>query len=95
MTREESKASGAVNEAEADRDQKKGELVNIKVNEQLFQVPSGIYPVPRLKAMVGVPPQDNLEQLINGVVTPLDDHGKVEIRGDESFVSFPCSGGAS
>lgn len=86
---------GGGNPALAESDRKKGELVNIKVNEQLFQVPSGIYPVPRLKAMVGVPPQDNLEQLINGVVSPLDDHGKVEIRGDESFVSFPCSGGAS
>lgn len=92
---DETNAGGAANPAVAENEKKKGELVNITVNGQCFQVESGIYPVPRLKAMVGVPPQDNLEQIINGVVTPLDDHGKVEIRGDESFVSFPCSGGAS
>ena len=70
-------------------------LVNVKVNGKLYHVPSGTYLVATFKTMVEVPPQDNLERLVNGEVKPLDDAGKVEVRGDESFVSFPCSGGAS
>ena len=65
---------------------KKGELVNIKIADRLFQVHAGIYLVAKLKALAELSPQDNLEQLQNGKIVPLDDNGKIEIHGDESFV---------
>lgn len=65
---------------------KKGELVNIKIADRLFQVHAGIHLVAKLKALAELSPQDNLEQLQNGKIVPLDDNGKIEIHGDESFV---------
>ena len=72
---------------------KKRHLVNIKIAERVFQVLAGVHLVARLKEMAGLSPGDNLEQLVNGRIKPLDDNGKVEIHGDESFVV--CGTGAA
>lgn len=72
---------------------KKDKLVNIKIAELVFQVQAGVHLVAELKKLAGLSPNDNLEQLVNGRIKPLDDNGKVEIHGDESFVV--CGTGAA
>lgn len=76
-----------------DSNDKKDKMVNIKIAERLFQVRKGTHLVAELKSLAGLSPNDNLEQLVNGRIKPLDDNGKVEIHGDESFVV--CGTGAA
>lgn len=66
--------------------------VRVTVNQVVFPVAPGTYAVARLKSQVNVPPQDNLEKLVDEQVVPLDDNGEVTIVGHEAFVSFPRTG---
>ena len=76
-----------------DSSDKKDRLVNVKIAERVFQVRKGSHLVSELKTLAGLSPGDNLEQLVNGRIKPLDDNGKVDIHGDESFVV--CGTGAA
>lgn len=73
--------------------EKKEELVTIKVAEHVLKLAPGIYLVAKLKEMAGLGPDDNLERLVEGRIKPLDDNGKVHIKGDEVFVV--CGTGAA
>jgi hypothetical protein len=48
-----------------------------------------------LKILAGVPPAKELEQIVNGVLTPLADNASVEICGGEVFISHARRGGSS
>ena len=72
---------------------KKDRLVNIKIAEQVFQIRAGVHRVQELKRLAGLGADDNLEQLVNGRIKPLDDNGEVKIHGDEMFVV--CGTGAA
>lgn len=66
-----------------------GEFVTITVNGASKQIHRGHQTVAEIKAVGGVVATDELEQVINGVLTPLPDTGAVTLKGDEVFVSHP------
>jgi len=72
-------------------------LVEITINGKNYQVRLGNHPVAQLKTIPNpnIPPEDTLCQMVNGVLTPLDQHAHVDIKGGEIFASNCPSGGAS
>lgn len=69
--------------------------VRIHINRHDYEVAPGLHRVTELKRIAGIPPQDELEQVISGQFTPLPDDSAVTIVGAEHFVSHPRSGGSS
>ncbi|MDD5259491.1 MAG: hypothetical protein PHD29_05945 [bacterium] len=72
-----------------------GEFVSITVNGVPKQIHRGHQTVSEIKTVGGVSPTDDLEQVINGVLTPIADNGAVTIKGGEIFVSHPKDSSAS
>ena len=70
-------------------------LVEVIVDRHPKKVHAGPYRVSVFKAEVGVPPEKELDQIIKGVITPLDDNGSIVIAGGEKFVSHERTGAAS
>jgi len=73
------------------------ELVNITINGKDYPVRPGNHPVAQLRTIPtpNIPPEDNLCQMIDGDLKPLDNHGRIDIKGGEVFASNCPSGGAS
>lgn len=69
-----------------------GEIVTIIVNNDLYPIHRGHQTVAAIKEAAGVPEAFQLDQLIDGTFTPLNDDGAVTIKGDETFMSFPKGG---
>lgn len=74
-------------------DQKK--LVEIHINEVKYDVEKGLIPVNELKTLGKIPPEHELEQLIDGKLTPLADDASVRIKGGEVFFSHVRDGSSS
>jgi hypothetical protein len=72
-----------------------GPLVTITVDTKPYRIHRGHQTVADIKKVAGVPLAFELEQLINGKLTPLADNGAVTIKGGEVFLSHPKDGGAS
>lgn len=70
-------------------------VVTITINDVSKSIHRGNQKVEDLKSVGGVPLADELEQLINGKLTPLADDGRVTIKGEEIFVSHPKDSGSS
>jgi hypothetical protein len=70
-------------------------LVTIKVNNRDREIHRGHQPVSEIKRIGEVPPADELAQVVNGKLVPLDDNGAVTIKGGEVFVSHPRDSGSS
>ncbi len=69
--------------------------VAVTVDNERKKVWPGTYIVSQFKKKVGVPAEKELDQVINGVLTLLDDKQKITIAGGEVFVSHPRTGQAS
>jgi hypothetical protein len=69
--------------------------VHITINGASKQIHRGRQTVAEIKKVGGVPLADELEQLIDGKLTPLPDDGAVTIKGGEVFMSHVRSGGSS
>jgi uncharacterized protein YabE (DUF348 family) len=78
-----------------DNDHKPPKKVEVEVDTKKREVRPGAYVVSDFKAEVHVPAEKELDQVINGVITPLDDTATITIRGGEVFVSHVRTGGAS
>ncbi len=76
-----------------DRDQ--GPIVTITVDTKPYKIHRGHQTVADIKKVAGVPLAFELEQLIEGKLTPLPDDGAVTLKGGEVFLSHPKDGGAS
>jgi hypothetical protein len=63
------------------------QLVTVKINGKDVRIHRGRQSVAQLKVTGHVEPAEELEQVINGVFTPLPDDGSVVIKGGEVFVS--------
>lgn len=76
---------------------KKGEhvLVEIFINDKKYEVKRGKHTVAELKKLAGIPAADELEELIDGTLTPLMDDGTVLIKGCEQFFSHKRDGTSS
>jgi len=70
-------------------------LVVVTVDKQKKKVEAGPYRVSVFKHAVGVPPEKELDQIIHGVIKPLDDNATIIIAGDEIFISHERTGAAS
>jgi hypothetical protein len=71
------------------------ELVVIKVNNIDRKIKKGVRTVKEIKEVGEVPLAHELEQLINGKLTPLTDDAKVEIKGGEQFFGHVRDGSSS
>jgi hypothetical protein len=69
--------------------------VEIKINDKPYEVKRGRYTVSELKKIGNVPPADELEELIDGKLVPLDDQATVLIKGCEQFFSHKRDGSSS
>lgn len=81
-----------------DKDKDNGhgnEAVSISVNGVTKQIHRGSQTVAEIKTLGGVALADDLEQVIDGKLTPLTDEGRVTIKGGEMFVSHPKDSGSS
>lgn len=64
-----------------------GPNVGITVNGNQIPIHRGHQTVAHIKQVGGVAAAEELEQVINGVFTPLPDDGAVAIKGGEVFIS--------
>jgi hypothetical protein len=72
-----------------------GSTVTINVNSSSYPIHRGRQTVTEIKTAGHVPLADDLEQIIDGKLTPLPDNGEVTIKGGERFVSHPKDAGSS
>lgn len=70
-------------------------MVDIFINDKKYEIKRGKYPVSQLKIIGGVPQVDELEELIDGKLTPLKDDATVLIKGCEQFFSHKRDGTSS
>lgn len=71
------------------------DFVDIKINGTTYSIRRGHQTVVVIKQTGNVPLAYELEEVIEGKLTPLADDGAVVIKGDEQFVSHPRSAGSS
>ena len=76
-------------------DKQHGPVVTITINNVAYPIHRGSQTVVEIKTVGGVPLADDLDQVIDGQLTPLPDGGRVTIKGGERFVSHPKDSGAS
>lgn len=71
------------------------DIVKISVDGKTYEIHRGRQTVAAIKELAGVPLAYQLDQDVNGVLTPLDQNGAVTIKGGEVFVSYPATGSSS
>lgn len=74
---------------------KKHEEVPIFINEVRYEVKRGNHTVTSLKTLAGIPLANELQELVDGKLKPLDDNGTVHIKGCEKFFSTVRKGQSS
>ena len=72
-----------------------GKKVTVKIDRHEIHISKGTYKVNELKALAGVDLNKELDQIIHGQLTPLDDESKVVIKGGEEFISHARAGGSA
>lgn len=70
-------------------------IVSIQINNIERKVKRGKHKVSELKTIGEVPAEHELEELIDGKLTPLDDNAVVLIKGGEEFFSHVRDGSSS
>jgi hypothetical protein len=70
-------------------------LVTVTIDDKPKQIARGSYQVAKLKEILGVPSDYELEEVKNGEFKPLQDQQHTAIQGGEVFVSHVRRGGAS
>lgn len=76
-------------------DKETGPIVTITINSKPKEIHRGHQTVAAIKKLGDVPAADELEQVIQGKLTPLPDDGTVTIKGGEVFISHPRDSGSS
>jgi hypothetical protein len=76
-------------------DKETGPIVTITINSKRKEIHRGHQTVAAIKKLGDVPAADELEQVIQGKLTPLPDDGAVTIKGGEAFISHPRDSGSS
>jgi len=70
-------------------------LVSVTVDGKHHRVLEGHYLVSDFKKLVGVDASKELDEVVHGEFKPLDDNGRIHIKGGEVFVSHARQGGSS
>lgn len=71
------------------------DIVNVKIDGVEKPIHRGSHTVVELKTLLGVDQLQDLDQQIDGVLTPLANDGRVTIKGGELFFSHARTGGSS
>jgi hypothetical protein len=71
------------------------QFVQVSVDGHQKTVKKGKYIVSEFKAIVDVPANYELDQVVAGQFDPLADDATIHIKGDEVFVSHVRRGGSS
>jgi hypothetical protein len=74
---------------------KPSRLVTISIDGTPREIERGSYLVSKLKELLGVLADYELEEVKNGEFKPLQDHQHTAIQGGEVFISHVRRGGAS
>lgn len=69
--------------------------VKFEVDSHPKHLPPGAYSVPDFKELVGVPSEKDLDESIDGNLTPIADNATITIKGGEIFFSHVRRGGSS
>ena len=72
-----------------------GTLVTISLDGQERRLAEGVYKVHELKAMYGVPPDYELDEVVRGEFKHLNDERSIHIKGGEVFVSHVRQGSSA
>lgn len=72
-----------------------GEPVTISVDGVDRTIADGVYKVSALKHQFGIPLDYELDQVVDGVFTALNDARSLHVRGGEVLVSHVRQGGSS
>ena len=80
--------------SETDKERTKKQ-VKIDVDNHPDHVAPGTYVVSPFKELIKVPADKDLDEVIDGTLTPLDDNAYVTIQGGEVFFSHVRRGGSS
>jgi hypothetical protein len=72
-----------------------GHLVTVTVDSVPKQIRQGRYRVAELKTLLGVSPELELDEVIDGEFRPLDDNSELNVKEGDVFVSHVRRGGAS
>lgn len=70
-------------------------LVEIHINKNPYQISRGKHTVAEIKKLGGIPAAHELEELIDGKLTPLADDASVLIKGCEKFFGHVRDGSSS
>jgi len=71
------------------------DIVEITIDGKQYKIHRGRATVADIKALAGIPLAYQLDQDVNGVLTPLDQAGSVTIKPGDVFVSYPATGSSS
>jgi len=71
------------------------EIVVVTVDNHPHRVKVGLYLVSEFKALVGVAPDRELDEIVGGHIKPLDDSDKIKIDGREKFISHVRCGSSA
>ena len=85
-------------EQEHDNEHKHGEHgpeVTIYIDDKPVPIHRGNCSISELKTLGTVPQAYDLDQVIEGKLTPISDDGHVTIKGDERFISHPKDSASS
>lgn len=72
-----------------------GQEVQITVDGKPLTIADGVYSVVELKAMFGIAPDYELDQVDDGEFKPLNDERSIHIKGGEIFIGHVRQGGSS
>lgn len=70
-------------------------MVEITIDNKKKMIHRGHQTVAEIKTVGDVPLADDLDQVIDGVLTPLADNSSITIKGGEVFISHPKDGASS
>jgi hypothetical protein len=78
-----------------DTDHGKGHDITITIDSVPKHIRQGRYLVSELKSLLGVAPELELDEIVNGEFRPLADNAEINVKDGELFVSHVRRGGAS
>lgn len=76
-------------------DQEHGHIITVTIDSVPKQVRQGRYLVSELKTLLGVAPELELDEIVEGEFKPLADDSHINIKEHDVFVSHVRRGGAS
>lgn len=82
-------------EAIKENDKPEHKSIKVTVDGKPFTVEKHKYLVSEFKQLVGVPPDYELDQVIDGVFTQLVDTAEIHLKNGDIFVSHVRQGGSS